>query len=145
MNVRTTALTVIVTAVAILSGCAKDQGPLYVPKPAPTDPTQPMDTVHFSSEVLPIFESHCWVCHPPMGNGMDLSPTNAYNELVNVTSANWAPAVRVVPGDPDASVLWHKVTFSEAYGLGMPPSGTPLSSEELATIREWIEQGAMNN
>lgn len=145
MNTRRTAWTVIVAALVLVGGCAKDEGPRYVPLPRPADPTQPMDTVHFSSEVLPIFEAHCWVCHPPMGNGMDLSPTNAYNELVNVTSANWAPAMRVVPGDPEASVLWNKVTFSEVYGLGMPPSGAALTMQDLETIRIWIEQGALNN
>ncbi|TXI76414.1 MAG: hypothetical protein E6Q44_15625 [Flavobacteriales bacterium] len=129
--------------VAVLVGCAKDEGPLHVPRPV--DPTIPMDTVSFSAEVVPIFTAHCWLCHPPMANGMDLSAQYAYGELVNVPSVNWAPALRVVPGDPEASVLWNKINFTETYGLGMPPNGTPLSSEELRTIREWIEQGAMDN
>ncbi|MBV6404255.1 MAG: hypothetical protein IT228_13165 [Flavobacteriales bacterium] len=126
----------------LLSACTKDEGPLYIPAPRPPD--EPIDTAYFSAEVLPIFIAHCWTCHPPMGD-MDLSATEAYGNLVNVESSGHAPAVRIVPGDPDASVLWNKVNYTEVYGLGMPPDGTALSSEELATIRAWIEQGALNN
>lgn len=143
MNHRLPHRIAFVLLTALLAGCAKDEGPLFVPRPV--DPGLPMDTVYFSTEVLPILTEHCWLCHPPMGNGMDLSPQYAYSELVNVPSENWAPALRVAPGDPEASVLWNKINFTEVYGLGMPPNGTALSSAELQTIREWIEQGAMDN
>lgn len=127
---------------AIAGGCTKDEGPLFIPTPQP--PGEPIDTAYFSTEVVPIFIQHCWVCHPDMG-GLDLSSSAAYANLVGVTSTNHAPAVRVVPGDPMASVLWHKVSQSSTYGLNMPPDGTFLSNEELRTIRDWIEQGAMDN
>lgn len=130
-------------ALALLfSACTKDEGPLHLPVPKP--PGEPIDTAYFSTEVLPIFTAHCWTCHPPMG-GMDLSVAEAHGNLVNVVSVGHAPALRIVPGDPDASVLWNKVNFTDVYGLGMPPDGTVLSSEELGTIRAWIEQGALNN
>ncbi len=128
----------------LATSCTKDEGPLFVPKPVPDDPGVPIDTAYFATEVLPIFTAHCWTCHPPMAE-MDLSASEAYNNLVDVTSTNHAPAIRVVPGDPDASVLWNKVTFTEEYGLGMPPDGTFLSAEELVIIRDWIQQGASNN
>jgi hypothetical protein len=126
----------------VLASCLKDEGPLYVPKPVA--PGEPIDTAYFSSEVLPILLAHCWTCHPPMGD-MDLSSEFAHSSLVGVQSSNHAPALRIVPGDPEGSVLWNKVNYTEVYGLGMPPDGSALSSEELATIREWIEQGALNN
>lgn len=126
----------------LAASCLKDEGPLYVPKPPV--PGEPIDTAYFAAEVLPIFLARCWICHPPMG-GMDLSAEEAYNSLVSVTSSNHAPALRVAPGDPEASVLWNKVSFTEVYGLGMPPDGTVLAPDELATIRDWIEQGALNN
>ena len=77
--------------------------------------------------------------------GLDLGTTEAYNNLVNVVSVGHAPAVRIVPGDPAASVLWHKVSGSPTYGLNMPPNGTTLSAEELQLIFDWIMQGAPNN
>jgi predicted small lipoprotein YifL len=134
---------VVVATIALLGGCAKDEGPLYIPEPV--DPEVPMDTVHFSTEVMPIFQAHCWVCHPPMGGGMDLTEGMAYSELVGVTSNGYDPAVRVSPGNVEASVLWHKISFSGDFGLGMPPNGAPLSSDEIETIQLWIEQGAMDN
>lgn len=132
------------TIVALLAGCAKDEGPLFVPKPKPTDPDVPMDTVFFAAGVVPIFVEHCWTCHPPMGNDLDLSPTNAYTSLVNAPSSNW-PGFLITPGDPEASVLWNKINWHPDYGLGMPPGGAPLGNVELETIRAWIEQGAMDN
>ena len=139
---RSARLTVVLLLVLFGAACRKDQGPLYVPEPV--DPGEPVDTVYFSSEVQPIFNAHCWTCHPPMA-GLDLSTTEAHASLVGVTSTNHAPAVRVVPGDPEASVLWNKISFTEVYGLGMPPDGTFLSAEEIETIRAWIEQAALNN
>lgn len=132
-----------ITLAALVVGCAKDEGPLIVPKPV-VNIGEPIDTAHFATEVLPIFEEHCYVCHPPMGD-MDLDGTVAYDNLVNVPTSGYAPAVRIVPGDPAASVLWHKISQSGEYGLNMPPNETFLSIEELRTIRDWIEQGALNN
>lgn len=128
--------------ISVVTSCVKDEGPLPVPRPAV--PGEPVDSAYFATEVMPIFTAHCWTCHPPMAD-MDLSDGEAFNSLVGVASTNHAPAIRVVPGDPDASVLWNKVTFTDVYGLGMPPDGTFLSPAELAVIRDWIEQGAQNN
>lgn len=133
----------ILCAVLLFVGCAKDEGPVFVPGPTPAI-GEPIDTAYFSTEVSPIFTQHCWVCHPDMG-GLDLGATEAYNALVNVTTTGYSPQKRIVPGDPSASVLWHKVSGSPDYGINMPPNGTYLSIEELRTIRDWIEQGALNN
>ncbi|MBL7965152.1 MAG: hypothetical protein JNM31_15060 [Flavobacteriales bacterium] len=126
----------------VLAGCTKEEGPLYVPEPTP--PGEPVDSAFFSTEVLPIFTAHCWTCHPDMAN-LDLSAVGAYASLVGVTSNNYAPSLRVTPGDPMASVLWHKISGLGTYGLTMPPSGATLSAAELQTIRDWIEQGARDN
>ena len=133
----------IACAVILTVGCAKDEGPIFV-APSPPAPGEQIDTAYFNTEVLPIFTQHCWTCHPTMG-GLDLGATEAYNNLVNVVSVGHAPAVRIVPGDPAASVLWHKVSGSPNYGLNMPPNGTTLSAEELQQIFDWILQGALNN
>ncbi|MBZ0204964.1 MAG: hypothetical protein K8H89_01475 [Flavobacteriales bacterium] len=137
MDRRSSIPVVLASILVFLVGCAKDEGPVYIPRTL-------VDTVHFSTEVVPIFTAHCWNCHPTMAD-LDLGVPYAYANLVNVTSSNHAPAIRVVPGDLDASVLWHKVSGSDTYGLNMPPSGTPLSFQELQTIHDWIEQGALNN
>jgi hypothetical protein len=129
---------VLLTAV---TGCTKDQGPIYIPPPI--DTINGFDTVSFSLEVLPILTEHCWVCHPPNG-GMDLGAEGAYENLVNVESVGFPPNNRIVPGQPMQSVLWLKVIHSGTYGLDMPPDAT-IPTEQLTVIRTWIEQGAMNN
>lgn len=127
----------------LLASCTKDEGPLHLP-PVPTNGGEPIDTVYFSGDVIPILQQHCWVCHPPNA-GMDLGADMAYDNLVNVTTTGFAPMKRVVPGDLINSVLWHKVSYTGLYGLNMPPAGEPLTAEELQIIRDWIEQGAMDN
>jgi hypothetical protein len=52
----------------------------------------------------------------------------------------------VVPGDPDTSLLWLKVSSnSPPVGSTMPLFGSRLTSNELALVRDWIAQGAQNN
>ncbi|HQV74277.1 MAG TPA: c-type cytochrome [Flavobacteriales bacterium] len=142
MTSRISSKWIILCLVTLAVGCAKDEGPIFIPKAVV--PGEAIDTAYFSTEVLPIFTQHCWTCHPDMG-GLDLGANMAFSNLVNVTSTNHAPDLRVVPGDPMASVLWHKVSQSPTYGLTMPPNGTFLTDEELRTIRDWIEQGAYDN
>ncbi len=86
-------------------------------------------------------------------------PGNSYDALVGAfASCEHGPrdpddpscvpdeTVRVVPGDPDASYLWRRLTGD---GLGadverMPYNSPPLCGEALDAIREWIEAGAAN-
>ena len=143
MSIRRVVWPIAASMLLLMAGCAKDEGPVLIPRqPVPAGQ---VDTAYFSTEVATIFHAKCWLCHPPYG-GMDLSPGEVYINLVMVTSTNYAPAMRVVPGDVDASVLWHKVTGDGVYGTMMPPPGyAQLTLEELQTIRDWIEQGALDN
>ncbi|MGE0606988.1 MAG: PSD1 and planctomycete cytochrome C domain-containing protein, partial [Pirellulales bacterium] len=50
-------------------------------------------------------------------------------------------AVAIVPGKPDKSELLHRISSTEE-GIRMPPEGKPLSAEEVANFRRWIEAGA---
>lgn len=67
----------------------------------------------------------------------------AYGALVEVRSSAVAMP-RVTPGDPDASYLWCKIAGSCAARIGarMPLDAPPLSDDDLAAIRAWIEAGA---
>jgi hypothetical protein len=125
----------------LVQGCTKDSGPYYVSPEL--DTINGYDTVYFALDVVPIFVENCWVCHPPNG-GLDLGAINAYANLVNVTSVGFPSEKRVVPYDPLLSLLWKKIIHSGEFGLDMPPNEV-LSTEDLLTIRNWIEQGAQNN
>ena len=101
---------------------------------APADESQALPTVElpavpsFSTEVLPLFQARCVVCH---GDAAGLRLTS-YEDLMK-GSVN-GPVV--VPGRPDASRLVQKI--SEAHP-------TQMAEEDLAVVQAWIGAGAPNN
>lgn len=99
--------------------------------------------VDFERDIQPIFNQSCALsgCHKgpnPTGN-LRLEEGYSYENLVNVVSFGYSPALRVKPGSPEESVLYHKVSYSGLYGGGMPPTG-PLPPEKVDLIRRWIEE-----
>ena len=96
--------------------------------------------VDFQADVRPLISDNCFQCHGP-------DPATRIAELrldrkedLLGRRANGAP---VVPGDPKASLLYQRITHADP-ALRMPPeySHKSLDSEEIETIRKWIEQGA---
>jgi len=120
-------------------GC---QGSVNVPAPSTGD------TVSFSADIQPIFNANCTTCHVSGGIASDrvhLTTTEAYDGLVNQASTQ-SDLTLVVPGDSSASLLFLKVSSdSPPVGGTMPLFGTPLSSANLGLIRDWIDQGALDN
>ncbi len=94
--------------------------------------------VDFARDVRPILESHCFDCHSGTEAESDLRLDLARSAL---DGGNSGPAV--VPGKADESLLFLRVNTS-VQDERMPPidGGDPLSAEELAVIRHWIDQGA---
>ncbi len=130
----------IATFIFTLNACKKDKGPIVITND--NDSTK-VTLISFNDSILPIFNSKCFFCHPPSG-GMDLSNANAYANTVNVVSGDYAPAIRVVPFDTAASIMWNKITNTGVYGAVMPPSQN-LTAAEIDAIGRWILQGALNN
>jgi ankyrin repeat protein len=110
-------------ALALLWACVLGEG-FSAEAPAKVD---------FSRDVLPIFRQNCFQCHGPSQqmNGMRLDRRSSV--FMNGRR-------RVVPGSLENSFLYYRLTGTR-YGKQMPPSG-PLSEEQIATIKSWIEQGA---
>jgi hypothetical protein len=107
--------------------------------------------VSFSEDVQPIFSQHCAVvgCHVP-GNppeGQVLAAGFAYSNIVNVPSREVPSDDRVAPGNLAQSYLYQKITAQQSVGSYMPPPSTNdvLMASEIATIKSWILQGALNN
>jgi hypothetical protein len=84
-----------------------------------------------------------------------LNEADSYGELINVTSTRVPRVLRVVPGNPDASWLQHKInntmnTQPECQGdagvmvcgESMPQRGELLPADERDLIRRWIVAGA---
>jgi hypothetical protein len=107
----------------------------------------------FSSIRQEIFEAAdagrtaCVTCHTPVGRmpagGLNLV-TDPYEALVNAVSTGKRNMLRVVPGNPEASYLIHKLQGrSGIAGERMPFNGPPfLTSTEIHVVKRWIEIGA---
>lgn len=106
------------------------------------------------SSVQSILQERCRGCHGP-NNPTRRTVVTVYDNLVNVQSGRFT---LVVPGDPQASFLYAKVTgetaryCSEQGGrLGecggvMPPRPNPMLTEpQIDAMRGWIEDGAPEN
>ena len=69
----------------------------------------------------------------------------SYGSLVGIASTGRPGAVRVVPGDPDASYLLNKVLGTDIVGDRMPRLGPYLTDGQIRILRRWIELGAKND
>lgn len=97
--------------------------------------------VDYETQIQPIFTNNC-TCHSgafPSGN-MNLSAGVSYNNIVDVVSSGYAPALRVKTGDTLNSVLWNKVNGTGVYGQLMPFGGPKLPQATLNLISAWISQ-----
>lgn len=84
-------------------------------------------------DVQPLLKARCIKCHGP---NRPKGKLNLSGPRSLARGGESGPAVE--PGSPDDSALWEKVSSGE-----MPPKPEdPLSDEEKALLRRWIEQGA---
>jgi uncharacterized membrane protein/mono/diheme cytochrome c family protein len=94
--------------------------------------------VDYLGQVRPLLEARCFECHGekrrPKG---DLRLT----DMAAVLARPPGEAV-IVPGDPEASVLYQRIVLPAEHEDVMPAKGDPLAAEEIALLREWIAQGA---
>jgi hypothetical protein len=109
-----------------------------------------MDAAATFTDVYAIIEMRCgggdFGCHvegDPGGLNMN-SKMEAFDNLVGEASEECDGETRVVAGDADASLII-KALQGTACIDRMPDGRDPLPADEIATIREWIEAGAMND
>mgnify|MGYP006120081069 CR=1 FL=1 len=92
-----------------------------------------------------IFTPSCAVsgCH----NGSiapNLSAGMAYARIVDVASGNFGLDY-IEPGDPDDSYLVRKVDTGTISGGKMPPGAASLSQANIALLRDWVTDGAVED
>jgi hypothetical protein len=63
---------------------------------------------------------------------------------VNVESGEFQGVYRVIPGNSTQSWLMYRLT-TNLLDERMPKGAEPLSQGTLDTIRNWIDQGALDN
>ena len=100
-------------------------------------------TVDYGTQIQPLWNDNCTSCHTSShSTGLNLTSGNSYDDLVDVTSNNYSPALRVASGDPSSSVLYDKITGSGSYGGQMPPygSGDLMSEANRSLVQTWITE-----
>lgn len=105
--------------------------------------------VDFSTQIQPIFDTHCTQCHntfPALG-GLNLNSNVARGNLVNMSSQNPnAGIAHVTPNAPDSSFLFKKINCTDLdpqFGSHMPQGiAILLPDTDQAVILDWILQGA---
>lgn len=107
--------------------------------------------ISFQSQVLPIFNHSCVDCHSTAGEatvqtGLRL---DSYAHLMQGT----LDGPVIVAGSPSSSTLYLAINHQVDAAIQMPPhhransadANSPLSTEQIYLVRDWIEQGARNN
>jgi WD40 repeat protein len=94
-------------------------------------------------DVRPIFRKHCIVCHSERRlTEVDISAGLALDKPDNIKKGSKNGKVPVlVAGKPDESLIVTLLT-SKDKKRAMPLDADPLSSDEIAIIRKWVEAGA---
>jgi len=93
-----------------------------------------------------VFTAICTACHTgsaaPLGLALDAGLS--YSRLVGVGSVQVPALKRVAPGKPDSSyIVWKIEGRSGIIGGRMPLGLSPLTSEQIQAIRDWIAAGAL--
>jgi hypothetical protein len=104
----------------------------------------PARRLDFNQDVQPILASRCFSCHGP---DPEMRKANLRLDL-----AEWAMRKRpnhpdaIVPGHPEKSALVKRIESKDPHFL-MPQAARgeakPMSAGEIATLKEWIREGAV--
>lgn len=87
--------------------------------------------VSYATDIMPLW-SECVGCHSG-ATAPDLRDANSYNSLINGF---------VVPNDSQSSIL-----YKSLLGKGAPlmPPGSKWTDTKINLVKNWIDQGAINN
>ena len=95
------------------------------------------NVVVYQDEVVPILETHCYLCH-----GSKKQRGSLRLDQMRSLLSQQPPTTTIVPGDASASGLIQRVTLPHDDVDFMPASGEPLSGEQIDILRSWINDGA---
>lgn len=115
LSLRITSVSVLASALILPSGAAVD----------------------FSKQVAPILEKHCIECH---GAEKQKGKLRLDTKADAMKGGKAGPSVK--PGDAAGSELHRRVVLPKEDDDHMPPEGFPLSAEETAILKQWIDEGA---
>src|SRR5262245_57255108 len=95
--------------------------------------------VTYDKDIKPIFEKSCFKCH---GSEKQKGKLRLDSRAAAIKGGENGPDI--VPGSGEKSPLLHNVARIGDEDDAMPPEGKgdPLTKDQVALIRAWIDQGA---
>ena len=100
--------------------------------------TKTPPTSFYAMHINPIFDSNCAACH-----GAAKSKGGLRLDSFDLLMKGGKDGPVIVAGDPEKSLLLHRVTLPSDHKQVMPAEGRPpLRAEDIALIKVWIQQGA---
>jgi hypothetical protein len=97
--------------------------------------------IDFNRQVRPILAENCFACHGPdeKQRKAKLRLDTKEGAFSKLRGGGFA----IVPKNPGESVLFDRISSNDpAYHMPPPKSGKSLKPEQIAVLRQWIEQGA---
>ena len=107
-----------------LNSCYYDAFPEDEDNPTPV---VPVEDVSYASDIAPLL-GKCLGCHTS-SNTLNLTD-NAYTNIVKI----------VVPGNSEDSKFYNYLPGNGHFDIGFT-----LSKEDIALVKSWIDEGALNN
>jgi hypothetical protein len=118
---------VLIAASLLISGCIREQR-----------------LISFQQDVQPILDANCISCHvAPHGTGYLETGLSlaSYGDLMKGTF--YGPVI--VAGDSRHSIFNMLVEGRADPSMRMPHNRSALVTQEIETLRLWVEQGALDN
>ena len=99
-------------------------------------------TYSYSKDIGPILAENCFACHGPDASTREARLRLDVREVA--TSPNKEGRSAIVPGDPKSSEAYQRIISKDEEEIMPPPdSHKTLTSDQIAKIRTWIEEGAV--
>jgi len=93
-------------------------------------------SLEYNRDIRPILADNCFACHGP-----DSASRKAGLRIDQREAAIEAGALE--PGDPESSEIYLRMITANPDAIMPPPaSHKQLTTDQIATIRQWIEEGA---
>lgn len=98
---------------------------------------QPNAPEFFERHIRPLFRERCVACH-----GADKQKAELRLDAKSFALRGSDSGAVIVAGKSSESLLWQRIA-STSDDERMPPTGMPLSAEQLAAVKAWINAGAV--
>lgn len=102
------------------------------------------ETVSYNFHIRPVLSDKCFKCHGPDANHREAHLRLDIADSVYAPSKNTKGAFALVPGKPEESELYKRISSEDlTYRMPTPESHlTALTEYEIKLFKKWIKQGA---